>query len=98
MALQLLNSRCMRITSALLAATLAVCVTDAAAQSQAGPTTPTAFANLQLPEWLRMGVEHRGRLEGPMGAGFTEDRDDLYWLNRFRVTARFRITPWLSAA
>ncbi len=26
------------------------------------------------------------------------DREDLYWLNRFRVTARFSIKPWLSAA
>jgi hypothetical protein len=32
-----------------------------------------------------------------MGIGFAEDREDLYWLNRFRVTARFSIQPWLSA-
>jgi hypothetical protein len=46
---------------------------------------------------MRLGVEHRGRLEGPIGTGFAEDREDLYWLNRFRVTARFSFTPWLSA-
>jgi hypothetical protein len=51
-----------------------------------------------MPSWVRIGVEHRGRLEGPIGTGFVADREDLYWLNRFRVTARFSITPWLSAA
>ncbi len=81
---------------------LAVNVTSAAAQSPPSPEpvppSPTAFANVQLPRWVRVGIEHRGRLEGPMGAGFAADREDLYWLNRFRVTARFSIAPWLSAA
>ena len=62
------------------------------------PPPPTAFANLDLPSWIRLGVEHRGRLEGPSGAGFAPDREDLYWLNRFRVTARLSMKPWLSAA
>src|ERR671911_1258041 len=64
----------------------------------AQPPSPTAFANLNLPTWLRFGVEHRGRLEGFSGAGFADNREDLYWLNRFRVTARFAMKPWLSAA
>jgi hypothetical protein len=66
------------------------------AQSPQQP--PTAFANIDLPTWLRIGVEHRGRLEGFSGAGFADNREDLYWLNRFRVTARFSMKPWLSAA
>lgn len=71
----------------------------AAAQSAPPSEIPqTAFANVDLPSWVRIGVEHRGRLEGVTGAGFSPDRDDLYWLNRFRVTARFAIKPWLSAA
>jgi hypothetical protein len=45
-----------------------------------------------------MGVEYRGRLEGFTGGGFAPDREDLYWLNRFRVTARLSMKPWLSAA
>jgi hypothetical protein len=57
-----------------------------------------AFANLHLPNWMRIGVEHRGRLEGFTGAGFAADKEDLYWLNRFRVTARFAPRPWFSAA
>lgn len=59
---------------------------------------PKAYGNLLLPSWLRVGVEHRGRLEGFSGSGFAADREDLYWLNRFRVTARFAMRPWLSAA
>ena len=62
------------------------------------PPAPKAYGNLQLPSWLRVGVEHRGRLEGFSGSGFAADREDLYWLNRFRVTARFAMRPWLSAA
>ena len=44
-----------------------------------------------------MGIEHRGRLEGITGNGFADNREDLYWLNRFRVTARFSMKPWLTA-
>jgi len=69
-----------------------------AQSSTSSPPPPTAFANLKLPSWVRLGVEHRGRLEGPIGSGFAADREDLYWLNRFRLTARFSIKPWLSAA
>ncbi|HTL03375.1 MAG TPA: alginate export family protein, partial [Vicinamibacterales bacterium] len=76
--------------------------TTAAAQTPAPPTSapkpPAAFANLQLPAWMRIGVEHRGRLEGMTGAGFAADKEDLYWLNRFRVTARFAPKPWFTAA
>ncbi len=83
----------------LVALVLIASATHSAAQSPApAPVVPpVAFANLQLPSWVRLGVEYRGRLEGPMGIGFAEDREDLYWLNRFRVTARFSIQPWLSA-
>jgi hypothetical protein len=78
--------------------------TDAIAQSaplqssQTAPSPPTAFASVSLPNWVRIGVEHRGRLEGFTGLGFAPDREDLYWLNRFRITGRFAIRPWLSAA
>jgi hypothetical protein len=101
----LLNSVRMRICAAavILLAGL-VSSRPAAAQvpmPQSAPspqTPPTAFANVDLPSWVRMGVEYRGRLEGFTGGGFADDREDLYWLNRFRVTARFSMKPWLSAA
>ena len=76
--------------------------TSAAAQAPVTPASvpkpPAAFASVRLPAWMRIGVEHRGRLEGVTGAGFAADREDLYWLNRFRVTARFAPKPWLTAA
>jgi hypothetical protein len=51
------------------------------------PPEPPAHA---LPDWLRVGLEHRGRLEGPRGIGFHEGRDDAYWLNRFRIDVRMK--------
>ena len=45
---------------------------------------------------MRLGVEHRGRLEGLTGAGFADGNEDLYWLNRFRVTARISPRAWLT--
>jgi hypothetical protein len=69
------------------------------ASAQTSPSAPpAAFASLPLPEWMRVGVEHRGRLEGFTGGGFAADREDLYWLNRFRVTARISPRPWFTAA
>jgi hypothetical protein len=85
----------MRIRFALIGALLTLASLSTPAWAQ---TPPTAFANIALPTWMRIGVEHRGRLEGFTGAGFADDREDLYWLNRVRVTARFAMKPWLSAA
>ena len=102
----LLNRLRMRLHAAavVLLAGLASSSRPAAAQApvpQPTPSTqkpPTAFANVDLPAWVRLGVEYRGRLEGFTGGGFADDREDLYWLNRFRVTARFSMKSWLSAA
>lgn len=43
--------------------------------------------NEVLPSWLRVRAEQRSRFEGADGAGFTSDRDDRYYLNRFRFSA-----------
>lgn len=53
-------------------------------------------ANAVLPGWLRVRGEFRGRLEGFEGAGFVAGRDDLYWLNRFRLNATLTASPILS--
>jgi Alginate export len=105
----LLNERRMMKRIASVALALFVPSTIAAAQSPAPvqtqivtpaqpPPAPKAYGNLELPSWVRVGVEYRGRLEGPSGLGFAPDREDLYWLNRFRMTAKFSMYPWLSAA
>jgi hypothetical protein len=94
----------MRIRTALIIALTCLATLSVPAFAQAPPSAPstqnppTAFASLDLPTWMRVGVEHRGRLEGLAGAGFADNREDLYWLNRVRVTARFSMKPWLSAA
>ena len=97
----LLNTVRMRICATLLFAVVSLVSSSTFISAQAPPPAqpqPTAFANLDLPSWMRIGVEHRGRLEGFTGAGFAENREDVYWLNRFRVTARFSMKSWLSAA
>ena len=103
MALELLNGFGMRIGTTAVGALIVVTSYSAPASAQTTPAPstqkpPSAFASVDLPTWIRMGVEYRGRLEGFTGVGFAADRDDLYWLNRFRVTARVSMKPWLSAA
>jgi hypothetical protein len=44
-----------------------------------------------LPSWLRIRGEFRERFEGFTNVEFTSDRDDLYWLSRFRLNAT--VTP-----
>src|SRR5271157_4556895 len=44
---------------------------------------PVDNLNRSLPRWLRIGGEYRGRLEGPMGIGFTST-NDFYLLDRLR--------------
>ncbi len=100
----LLNNTRMRMHAAavlLLAGLVSSSLPAAAQVPPPAPSTqkpPTAFANVDPPTWMRIGVEYRGRLEGFTGGGFADDREDLYWLNRFRMTARFSMKPWLSAA
>jgi hypothetical protein len=61
------------------------------AASQARPAPAINRINEHLPRWLRVRGEWRGRLEGFDGAAFTPDREDLYWLNRFRFNVG--VTP-----
>lgn len=51
------------------------------------PTPAINRVNEALPQWLRLRAELRERVEGFEGAGFVENRDDLYWLTRFRLNA-----------
>lgn len=60
----------------------------------AQPAPPPPFANRAnevLPSWLRVRGEFRERMEGFTGGGFTAERDELYWLSRFRFNAT--VTP-----
>src|ERR1700723_493968 len=45
---------------------------------------PVHKLNRALPSWFRIGGQYRGRLEGPMGIGFTHT-NDAYYLDRLRL-------------
>jgi hypothetical protein len=65
--------------------------------TQAAPSVPIVNrANEVLPSWLRVRGEFRERMEGFNGAGFTEGRDDVYWLSRFRLDATVRPAAQLA--
>lgn len=51
--------------------------------------------NQDLPRWLRLGGELRGRMEGITGGGFG-DNDDAYWLNRVRLNMTLIPNGWLK--
>lgn len=63
---------------------------------QAPTPTPTQSApvplgvNGQLTPWLQVRGEFRTRIEGFTGSGFTEGKDDAYWMDRFRLNATVR--------
>src|SRR4030095_2472908 len=67
------------------------------AQAQATPPAPSPQAPLPnrlnevMPTWLRVRAEFRERVEGFESAGFVPDRDDSYYLSRFRLNAT--VTP-----
>jgi hypothetical protein len=97
---RLLSSRVLSVVSTTLG--LLAFAPSAHAQQGSPPPAPGAQApaatppfpnrlNTALPAWLRVRGEFRGRAEGFEGLGFTEGRDDAYWLNRFRFNAT--ITP-----
>jgi hypothetical protein len=55
---------------------------------------PVTKLNRSLPNWLRIGGQYRGRLEGPTGIGFNST-DDFYFLDRFRVKLGIKPKEWL---
>jgi hypothetical protein len=52
--------------------------------------------NQQLPKWIRLGGEIRYREEGFLGSGFTEGQDDMYLLQRYRLSAHVQPKSWLQ--
>src|SRR5271155_2676646 len=55
---------------------------------------PVDNLNRSLPRWFRFGGEYRGRIEGPMGIGFT-GTNDFYLLDRLRVNLAVQPKEWL---
>jgi len=96
----LLDGNAMMRTKFLLAS-VALLVSPGLGAQQLDPPGPVPMtapapplpnrANEVLPSWLRVRGEFRERMEGFVGGGFTDERDDLYWLSRFRLNAT--VTP-----
>jgi hypothetical protein len=55
---------------------------------------PTDELNRELPRWISFSGDERLRLEGFTGGGFQPGNDDLYLLNRFRLSTTVRMVPW----
>jgi hypothetical protein len=55
---------------------------------------PIDKLNKSLPHWLHIGGEYRGRLEGPVGIGYT-GTNDFYLLDRLRVNVAIQPKEWL---
>lgn len=65
-------------------------------QAGQNSASPPPQSGVQLPRWLMLRAEHRGRIEGFTSGGFVSNRDDAYWLNRFRVNARIAPRPGVA--
>jgi hypothetical protein len=52
-------------------------------------TQPASATRDTWPAWLRLRAEVRERMESGAGIGYTDGRDDTFWLTRFRLQAAF---------
>lgn len=95
----------LRIALPCLVAVALACPWSASGQQsdQSSPQTTSAprqplpnRANDVMPSWLRVRGEFRDRMEAPDAIGFVDQRDDVYFLNRFRFDVVARASPAFS--
>ena len=48
-----------------------------------------------LPSWLEFNLLFRGRVEAPLGIGFTPGSSDVYYASRLRFNLGVKPTPWM---
>jgi Alginate export len=60
---------------------------------------PTGLERLsdEWPDFVKVGVQYRGRAEAQRGTVATNGRDDEYYLSRVRLEATLNMMPWLKA-
>ncbi|WP_031496374.1 alginate export family protein [Bryobacter aggregatus] len=58
--------------------------------------SPSGLINDQLPEWIRIGFEHRFRVENYTALRYNDNNDDHWLLNRLRVNLTLLPTSWWS--
>jgi hypothetical protein len=66
----------------------------AASAAAAAAAEPPAQRGDGWPQWVKLGVQHRGRIEGTDGLATVGGRDDAYYLNRIRVDTTLIASPW----
>jgi hypothetical protein len=57
---------------------------------------PSELLNKELPPWIRIGFDHRFRLEGYTNLRYQNGNDDRWFLSRVRANLTLRPTSWLS--
>lgn len=60
-----------------------------------GAALATAGDWSELPDWLKLGGEIRGRLEAMTGLNYTPGNDDTYYLHRLRLDIGIEPVSWL---
>ncbi len=58
--------------------------------------SPVRHWTSELPEWLKVTGEIRGRLDSYFGVNGVAGRDDSYYLHRLRLDATAAVSPWLQ--
>ena len=56
---------------------------------------PSDYLNEQMPKWVRLNGEVRGRIEGLTGIGYGTS-NDAYWLHRVRLNMTLLPTAWMK--
>ena len=65
----------------------------------AKPPEKVGFARVvsSWPKWFTLSLVERGRFESLRSAGTKGATYDGYYMNRFRLTAGFKVSPWFQA-
>jgi hypothetical protein len=71
-----------------------------AAKPAAKQADKVGFARVvpSWPKWFTLSVQERGRYESLRSAGTKGATYDGYYMNRFRLTAGFNVSPWFRAS
>jgi len=78
----------------IFSASTAWCVDDADPSQDAG-TGVSADSKFQLPSWLELGGQIRGRFEVPSGTSILTNASDAYYLSRIRLDLGIKPVSWL---
>ncbi len=85
-----------RILLILLAASVSpLCFAAGPPAAATQPLVAPDGSEIELPSWLTLGVEVRGRAETGTAPSFRPGTRASHYLHRLRIDSGFRLTPWL---